>query len=635
MKELFIAMCVVGLMLAYALWECVQKRKRRQMRKERRKREFGCNPLEMPQASRCRDMLDEIAVYYEETKNELPMQQVDDVTWNDLEMDEVFLRINHTRSYIGEQVLYRRLHAVGMHTERLERVMGEVEQAILNRENQTVSKHSMKEWERHIAYFSEQEEEREELEELLEGIGKTYEDYYLPMFLKNTDSLKVARIGIYRFLQILLFGSLLAAVCFSNPYCFAVTVVTALINLSVYALGKEKYEVYLYALGSVKQLVTLGKTIAGKSEWSELFLDEKTKSAITSLEKLTRFIGNFQGKKKSAWTGDVSGMLWDYIIGVTLWDFTIFHRIVGMIEGKQKELFLLYEMAGQIDMEIAVASFRKSLPEYCVPILTKTEEEKQKSGARERHKPGARERQSERHVSRGIFRAKNLYHPLLNSPVCNDFFPEKNCMITGANASGKSTFIKAVAVNAILAQTIYTVTASEFEIPYMQVITSMAVRDDIMSGESYYIKEVGYLKRIVDAVAGVQEDCGTGCGKESNERDRADVAQRREGAMPVLCVIDEILRGTNTKERLAASEAVCRYLTESPCLAIVATHDMELAESLEEQYGCYYFMSEIRDEDIYFDYKIREGYGKNSNAIQLLSYMKFPEEIVGMAQKLV
>ena len=609
MKESMMAICVAGMVIAYVLWECMQKRKKRQMRRERRNREFGCNPLELPRMVQCRDRLDEIAIYYEETKDELPLQSVDEVTWNDLEMDEVFLRINHTRSYIGEQVLYRRLHAVGMRDDAgqndVRRNDAEQNDVKKNdaRRNDTGQKgfrqidKSAQEWERHITYFRDHATEREELEEVLEAIGKTREDYYLPMFLKNADCLKSERIGIYRFLQILLFGSFLTGILIGNPYFHTITVVTAIINLSVYAMGKEKYEVYLYALGSVKQLVALGKKIAAKQEWNSLFLNEKIKSAIASLEKLDRSIGNFQGKKKSAWTGDVFGVLWDYLIGVTLWDFTAFHRIAGMIEGKQEELFLLYEMAGRIDMEIAVASYRKSLPEYCVPILNEMEEKNQKTGTQKKQ------------INRGIFRAKNLYHPLLSSPVCNDFCPEKNCMITGANASGKSTFIKAVAVNTILAQTIYTVTASEFEIPYMQVITSMAVRDDIISGESYYIKEVGYLKRIVDAVADAKR-------------------------MPVLCVIDEILRGTNTKERLAASEAVCRYLSEYPCLAIVATHDMELAESLEEQYGCYYFTSEIRDEDIYFDYKIREGYGKNSNAIQLLSYMKFPKEIVGMAQKL-
>ena len=114
MKESMMAICVAGMVIAYVLWECMQKRKKRQMRRERRNREFGCNPLELPRMVQCRDRLDEIAIYYEETKDELPLQSVDEVTWNDLEMDEVFLRINHTRSYIGEQVLYRRLHAVGM-----------------------------------------------------------------------------------------------------------------------------------------------------------------------------------------------------------------------------------------------------------------------------------------------------------------------------------------------------------------------------------------------------------------------------------------------------------------------------------------------------------------------------------------
>lgn len=598
------AICMVGVLIIYVLWECLQKRKKRQMRRQRRNQEFGCNPLELPGAARCKDRLDEIAIYYEEIKDELALQCVDEVTWNDLEMDEVFLRMNHTRSYIGEQVLYRRLHAVGMKNDDVQNDSGKNDAGQNDsRKNNTgqngfeqINK-SAQEWERHIAYFYDHAKEREELEELLEGIGKTREDYYLPMFLKNADCLKSERIGIYRFLQILLFGSFLAGIFLGNPCFEAIAVVVAIVNLTVYAMGKEKYEVYLYSLGSVKQLVSLAKKIAANQEWNALFLDEKTKSAIVSLEKLAHSIGNFQGKKKSIWTGDALAVVWDYLIGVTLWDFTAFHRIAGMIEGKQEELFLLYEMAGRIDMEIAVASYRKSLPEYCVPILNEMEGENQK--------PGTQKKQ----ISRGIFRAKNLYHPLLSSPVCNDFCPEKNCMITGANASGKSTFIKAVAVNAILAQTIYTVTASKFEMPYMQVITSMAVRDDIMSGESYYMKEVSYLKRIVDAVTDAKR-------------------------MPVLCVIDEILRGTNTKERLAASEAVCRYLAEYPCLAIVATHDMELAESLKAQYSCYYFTSEIRADDIYFDYKIREGYGKNSNAIQLLSYMKFPKEIVGMAQKL-
>lgn len=525
---------------------------------------------------RSRSLLDEIGIYYEETRESLPVEQVDEITWNDLEMDEVFLRINHTRSYMGEQVLYRRLH------ETKEKKKGDWER-----------------FEAHVTYFMEHPVEREKLEEALAQIGKTKEDYYLPMFLKYADCIEVDHIWVYRLLQVLLFVSFFAGVILEHPLWMAAFIGTALVNVCVYALSKEKYEAYLYALGSVKQLVAFGRMLVNLEEWKGLFVEKEVEAAVGELEWLSRFIGRFQGKKRGAWTGDAFDIFRDYLIGATLWDITAFEGIVKLICGKQKQLFLLYEAAGQVDLEISVASFRRSLPGYCIPVI------------------------EEGFDPSGILRAEGLYHPLLEHPVCNDFFPGKNCMITGANASGKSTFGKAVAVNAILAQTIHTAAAVSFAMPQMRVLTSMAVRDDMRSGESYYMKEVRYLKRIVDAVNGgkyTKTSGGKRCGAEAGTS--------------VLCVIDEILRGTNTAERIAASRAICHYLAERNCLAIVATHDMELAESLGGQYNCYYFESAIRDTDICFDYKIHEGIGKNRNAIQLLSYLEFPEEIVKLARQL-
>lgn len=537
------------------------KRRARWERAERRRKEFGENPRTSGSAQRSRGLFEEIRIYYEETKEELRKEQVDEVTWRDLEMDEVFLRVNHTRSYIGEQVLYCRLHG---------------------------TKEKKQDWERfesHVTHFTEHPGEREELEEALARIGKTKEDYYLPMFLKYADCLKIEHVWVYHVLQALLFGSFLAGVILGHPFWIAVFIGTVLTNVCVYTVSKEKYEAYLYALGSVKQLVTFGQLLVEREDWRKLFAEKELLAAVEDLEGLGSFIGTFQGKKAGSLTGDALDILRDYLIGATLWDITAFGRIVKLTSGKQKQLFLLYEATGQVDLEISVASFRRSLPGYCIPVI----EERSSHG--------------------GTLRAEGLYHPLLEHPVCNDFFPEKNCMITGANASGKSTFIKAVAINAILAQTIHTAAAVYFAMPRMRVLTSMAVRDDILSGESYYMKEVRYLKRIVDAV---DEEVG----------------------MPVLCVIDEILRGTNTAERIAASKAVCHYLGKRNCLAIVATHDMELAESLGGQYNCYYFESAIWDTDICFDYKIHEGIGKNRNAIQLLSYLEFPKEIVDMARQL-
>lgn len=561
----------VGLLVLAAglfMWQEAERRRDRAKRKAKRKEEFGEDPRTLPRAAKSRELLDEIAIYYEETKEELAKTAVDEVTWNDLEMDEVFLRINHTQSYIGEQVLYRRLHETG------------------ERDWET--------WEEQLSYFTEHETEREEVQEALWRIGKEREAYYLPMFLKNAKVLAVGHLWVYRMLQLFLFGGAAAAILSGNPAFLLLSGVTALINVSVYALSKEKYEAYLYALGSVRELLLFHRLLSKREDWRKLFVTEEMEEAGRQLGNLLKSIGRYQGKKMASWSGDAFAIFRDYIIGATLWDITAFGHIAKQLSGKMDSLFLLYEAAGCIDTEIAVASFRKSLVFCCIP------EGLQAASMSESAKHDKKRN--------GLLRAEKLYHPLLNAPIYNDFAPEGGCLITGANATGKSTFSKAVAVNAILAQTIHTCAAAVFSMPYMQVITSMAVRDDLVEGQSYYIREISYLKRIVDAVG---------------------------GGLPVLCVIDEILRGTNTAERLAASEVICRYLAGKNCLAIVATHDIELTRRLAAEYRCYHFKSEIQGEEMVFDYKIHEGVGNNRNAIKLLALMKFPEEIVSKAQTAV
>lgn len=532
---------------------------------ELRKRAFGKNPYVTGEAERGNDRLDEIEIYYREMKERGVNFGVDETTWNDLEMDAVFFRINHTGSFIGEQVLYSRLHEV----------QGDAS--------------NWKALERKISYFAKKEDKRLAIEEMLAQLGKCREDYYLPMFLLGAGGLKVSHAWIFRMLQVLLFGSLLFGVLFDNMVCMIVFALTIVTNVMVYTMSKIKYEAYLYAIGSVRRVVLLCRKVSAKAEWRDMcMLDEngmkKIREYVGKLNELTRLIGSFEVKKRGSIAGDAMGILQDYVIGATLWDITTFHHIARLIDGRQEELLALYEFVGELDMAISVASFRASLPGCCQPVVCKYRQEQ-----------------------RGWLEGKGIYHPLLEQAVRNDFVLKRGCMITGANASGKSTFIKAVAINAILAQSIHTCTAESFRIPQMRILTSMAVRDDIMSGESYYIREVGYLKRIVDAV-----------GKE----------------VPVLCLVDEILRGTNTAERLAASQAVLTYLARRNCLVVVATHDMELAEKLADLYDCYYFQSEIQENDILFDYKIHKGFGQTRNAVKLLAYMKFPTEIVDMAEKL-
>ncbi len=185
---------------------------------------------------------------------------------------------------------------------------------------------------------------------------------------------------------------------------------------------------------------------------------------------------------------------------------------------------------------------------------------------------------------------------------------ETHFIITGSNASGKSTYVKAIAINMILAQSINTVLATSAMIPYANVLTSMAVRDDVLSGESYYMREINYLKRIV---------------------------QQLQGERLSLCIVDEILRGTNTKERIAASVAILEYMCEKNCLAIVATHDIEVSKLLEGKYENCHFSEILEADDIIFDYKVKEGVSTSTNAIKLLEHVGFPSCIVKHANEII
>jgi len=167
-------------------------------------------------------------------------------------------------------------------------------------------------------------------------------------------------------------------------------------------------------------------------------------------------------------------------------------------------------------------------------------------------------------------------------------------LITGSNASGKSTFVKSVAVNMLLAQTIHTCIAQELSFRPSFLISSMAVRDNIETGESYYIAELNSLKRVLDGL---------------NDTIRC------------VCFIDEILKGTNTIERIAASSAILQYLSSRNALALVATHDIELTEITQTFCDNFHFRETITEEGITFDYQIHNGYATTKNAIRLLGFM--------------
>ena len=202
-------------------------------------------------------------------------------------------------------------------------------------------------------------------------------------------------------------------------------------------------------------------------------------------------------------------------------------------------------------------------------------------------------------------KAGQIYHPLVQNPVYNDFEATRGMIITGSNASGKSTFLKAVAVSVLFAGSLGFAFADSFRTGRYRIYTSMALADNLLGNESYYVVEARSIKRMCDVAAA---DC--------------------------LFIIDEVLKGTNTVERIAAGANILRALCESSAMCFAATHDLELAYLLDDAMDKYHFTEEIHENRVEFPFLIKKGVSESTNAIRLLAMLGFDDGIVDAAGEL-
>jgi DNA mismatch repair ATPase MutS len=259
-----------------------------------------------------------------------------------------------------------------------------------------------------------------------------------------------------------------------------------------------------------------------------------------------------------------------------------FFGAIDDIRAHKKDLQEMYLKLGELDALISIASYREGLKEYTIPKL---------------HKEGVE------------LKGTNMAHPLLKNPVKNSInINKEGIIITGSNMSGKSTFLRTVGINALFAQTICTCTSDAYEGSYFKILTSISPGDNLIGGKSYYLAEAEALLRIINASGDI---------------------------IPCLCIIDEIFRGTNPVERAGASVEILDYLVNNNAIVIVATHDLEITEMVKSAYKYYYFSEDISQEGLKFDFIIKEGVSKNRNAVKLMKYLGYPDEIVDKTTKRV
>lgn len=459
-------------------------------------------------------------------------QLIDDKTWSDLNMSEIFHMMNFNLTAIGEMRLYATLR--GMYK--------------LN--NQTL-----------LALFSKNKDFRQQVTYRLALIGKT-------VYPKFPDQIKFINSNFLLMLFPLL-PIMTALIIFINSQLgLLLFLASCIVNIVLSSTLKRSYDDDLKSMFYISNVLQQGYNIA---KIQHTPTPEINFSHFKAARRLTGILADVNDQ-------DLSGSFIKLFKMIFMLDYVIFHTIQRSYIKYKLELNRCFTYVAQLDNYYALAMYQRTLDVYCEPQSNEQSNDVQFT---------------------------DLTHPLIVDAVPNSFTLNNNVLLTGSNASGKSTFMKAVAINLILAQTINTVTARSFTYEPGNVYTSMANADDVLSGDSYFMAELKSIKRIVNI----------------------------NSSSKLYCFIDEIFKGTNTTERIAASESVLSYLDHQPNVRVIAaTHDIELADMLNKRFTNYHFNEIIENNSIHFDYTIKPGKANTRNAIELLKITNFPETIYQRAK---
>lgn len=543
MEYIIFGAAIVLFLILYFIRCALDEKKRKKKFKESLYADFG----KMPQKKYPEGRLAKIATRYKESEEAL-----DSVTWNDLDMDRVFMRMDYTFSATGEEMLYRILRCPCVSEEELERR------------------------EQLIAYFAAHEDDRVALQMLFAQIGRTGK-YSIYDYMDYLESLKErSNVRHYLVLVAMFFAIIL---CFFN-FGYGLTLFAALLCFNLITYFKEKAEIdpYITTFAYVLRILDMERLFGGyKISVIEKFvadMDERRRK----FGKFARF--SYLLTAQNSMSGNPIDIIMDYLrMGLHL-NLIKFNTMLAECKKYKEDIVFIIETMGYIESMISVCSYRASVETYCQPDFSAQEKN---------------------------LTAEEIYHPLLDKPVSNSFSVDKGMLLTGSNASGKSTFLKTIAVAQIMAQSVHTVCAREYRTTFYRVYTSMALRDDLQSSESYFIVEIKALKRIIDA---------------TNEKQ-----------IPILCFVDEVLRGTNTVERIAAASQILEQMATDDIFCFAATHDIELTSLMQNAYANYHFEETIEENDVKFNYLLKEGKATSRNAIRLLSVLGYRDDIVLKAEK--
>lgn len=491
-------------------------------------------------------------------RNIIPQNNsLSNTTATDLDLDSVFDFIDRTNSKCGQQYLYQRLYSNTSSINEVNKIEEQLNALPADRLVLETYECKLTELSNNNAYY---------LPELFKAS--------LPPLFNMVTTFYIRVSGIVTF-TLLVF-----TLARPNQYYFITLMALVMLNFAVHYANKGRIAQYTHSLPQLIKLINVAKWFR-KQQGTEP--DETTAGSINHTYKLKRSLRFVSISEKINDPTDITFALVELLRILFLLEPLMFVTSINRINKYRVSIGHVYEYVGRIDFLISIVSLRAGLPYYSRP---------QFNGGNQ-------------------ILADALYHPLLEGCIANSIATsaDRGVLITGSNMSGKTTFIRAMAINTLLSQTLFTSCSKVYQAPWLNIYTSIRISDDVEEHKSYFQAEALSV---------------------------LDILQRCAANKPAksMVIIDEIFRGTNTIERIAAAKAVLAYLTAGSNFVLVSTHDLELAELLGSDYSVYSFEELVTDgARLIFDYKIKPGLLKNKNGIAILSALGYPQIVVDDAGK--
>lgn len=468
----------------------------------------------------------------------------------DLDIDEVFKFIDRTSSKIGEQYLYFKLRTIGT----VDKLLEFNSLTSIFQRNKELS----------ISY-------QLELSKL-----NTNNSYYLEELINGKQLEKPKYIQLI--LALTLTGILSIILAFFNPMFGLALIPILAINLVFHYKNKHSVTYYLNGVTQLSKALKVSEKLTKNREITSYFRDISFIKRIQSIKFKTEFIAfekNVNNEFLFAFwfVAEIIKILFNI-------EYLMFYSFMKSIKKEQKSIEDMFLFIGEIDAAISTASLKSGSYKICTPTFNDKNE---------------------------LF-VQEVYHPLIDNCITNNFnLSGKSMLLTGSNMSGKTTFIRTVAINSLLAQTLHVCFATVYTAPFYKIYSSIRITDNLLDNTSYYLQEVLNIKELIDV------------SKDSS---------------PCLFVLDEIFKGTNTVERISGGKAILSFLNKKNHTVLVSTHDIELTELLEKDtYELFHFSEQIENNSLYFDHKLKGGKLTTRNAIKILDLYNYPPEIIKNAKE--